>query len=128
MGSTDKGTSGVSVTSAPVQGGVNVGGAINGQPYRYSEATPGMITSAAAPVLAAPMSYAAPVSGNDPYQQFPDLSQQLMSVLTPDVAAAMGDGSFAFEPTSPLIPDYTPSAYTFQADPTAYELGSNWWD
>jgi hypothetical protein len=65
MGSTDKGTSGVSVTSAPVQGGMNVGGAINGQPYRYSEAAPGMITSAAAPVLAAPMSYAAPPTGID---------------------------------------------------------------
>jgi len=58
MGSS--GTSGVSVNSAPVQGGMNVGGVINGEQYRYSEAAPGMITSAAAPQLAAPMSMAPP--------------------------------------------------------------------
>jgi hypothetical protein len=102
MGSTGNGTSGVSVSSAPVQGGMNVGGAINGQPYRYSEAAPGMITSAAAPVLAAPMS-TAPPTGIDINAVLGATAPQMSPVaaVAPDFSM---DGGMSFAPDDFFTP------------------------
>jgi hypothetical protein len=104
MGSTGNGTSGVSVNNVPMQGGVNVGGSISGEQYRYSEAAPGTVTSAAAPVLAGPMSYAAP-TGIDMSAVLgvaaPQMSVPDTSAATPDYSA---EGGMSFAPDNFLEP------------------------
>lgn len=105
IGNKSVGTSGTSVNTAPVQGGMNVGGSINGEQYRYSEAAPGTVTSAAAPILAGPMSFA-PSTGIDMNAVLgvtaPQISMPDVSAATPDYSAEGGMSQAPenfFEPT-----------------------------
>lgn len=95
-------------TAAPITDTGGVG--INAAGAGYS---PAADSQAANLILQSLIPQAAPVT-----QEIPG--------MTSDVQAAMGDGTFAFEPTAPIVADTTPSEMQFNAQPE-YDFSQEWW-
>lgn len=113
-------------STAPADGAAGIQGTTAAMQGGFGDGSAATVTSAPAPAVVAP-------------QPEPALSQAVLAALTQlgigangtnvqDISGAMGDGSFAFEPTAPIVADNTPSDMAFVADPNAYEFGVNWWE
>lgn len=110
---------GIQGTTAAMQGGFGPGAAT--------------ITSAPAPTVAPQMSMAPGMSSGLDLNALLTGSSgttglDLSALMPPAVADSMGTGSFAFEPTAPITPDFSPSEQTFVPDETVYEFGTQWWE